>query len=217
LAEQILVELTNAVVNYDPELAAEAAKKALKAGLDPVKAIEEGLAKGIRMVGEKFQRGEAFITDLAIAGEAMRVGLQIFEPEIEKRGVKTSRVGTILLGTVAGDIHDIGKNLVGMMLTVNGFHVVDLGKDVATQMFVDAVRKHQPDILGASALLVTTQEEQKKIIDALHKAGLREKVKVIVGGAPVNEKWAKEIGADGYGSNAVEAVKLARSLVGAKS
>ena len=210
---EIIEGLKKAVLNYDVEAAAELAKKAVDAGIDPVKAIEEGLAAGIREVGEKFGRKEIFLPELIMAAETMNSGLKVLEPEIKKRKTERKSMGKVLIGTVAGDIHDIGKTIVAAMLTANGFEVIDLGVDVPTETFVEKVKEHQPQILALSALLTTSMPMQKEVIEALEKAGLRDKVKVIIGGAPTSREWAKEIGAEGYGANAAEAVEIAKKLV----
>ncbi|RLG91997.1 dimethylamine corrinoid protein 3 [Candidatus Bathyarchaeota archaeon] len=209
---EIIEGLKKAVLNYDVEAAAELAKKAVDAGIDPVKAIEEGLAAGIREVGEKFGRKEIFLPELIMAAETMNSGLKVLEPEIKKRKTERKSMGKVLIGTVAGDIHDIGKTIVAAMLTANGFEVIDLGVDVPTETFVEKVKEHQPQILALSALLTTSMPMQKEVIEALEKAGLRDKVKVIIGGAPTSREWAKEIGAEGYGANAAEAVEIAKKL-----
>lgn len=213
VADNIIAELSEAVQAYDPELAVRVAKKAVEAGVDPIEAIEHGLARGIRIVGEKFERGEVFMPHLVIAAESMKAALQVLRPELEKRKISAKNLGTIILGTVEGDIHDIGKNLVGTMLTVSGFEVIDLGADVPAQRFIDAVRKHGAQVVAASALLTTTRFKQKEIIDALRASGLREKVKVVVGGSAIDERWVEEIGADGYAENAVRAVEVIKGLL----
>jgi len=210
---EIIEGLKKAVLNYDVEAAAELAKKVVDAGIDPVKAIEEGLAAGIREVGEKFGRKEIFLPELIMAAETMNSGLKVLEPEIKKRKTERKSMGKVLIGTVAGDIHDIGKTIVAAMLTANGFEVIDLGVDVPTETFVEKVKEHQPQILALSALLTTSMPMQKEVIEALEKAGLRDKVKVMIGGAPTSREWAKEIGAEGYGANAAEAVEIAKKLV----
>ncbi len=209
----LLKELKNAVLNYDVEGAVEAAKKVLKEGVDPIMAIEEGLASGIREVGDKYGAGEVFLTELMMAAEAMKAAVEVLKPEILKRGSSLKTLGKVLIGTVEGDIHDIGKNLVATMLMVNGFEVIDLGADVPVEVFVQKVKELKPNILGMSALLTTTMPKQKEVIEKLREEGLRDKVKVLVGGAPVTEEWAREIGADGYAPNAIEAVKVAKRVL----
>jgi len=217
MKEEILNRLRNTVVGCDVEGAVKAAEEALKVGVDPAEAIEEGLAKGVRIVGDRFGAGKAFLTELVIAAEAMKQAIAILEPAISK-GAKVTRktLGKVLIGTVEGDIHDIGKSIVGTMLTVAGFEVVDLGVDVPVDKFIEKTREVEPNIIGMSALMTTTMSKMADVIKALEKEGLRKKVKVIVGGAPTSMEWAEEIGADGHGGDAMEAVEVAKKLVGAQ-
>jgi corrinoid protein of di/trimethylamine methyltransferase len=213
MKEETLNKLMNAVLNYDPEAAVKAAEEALQKGVDPVEAIEEGLAKGVRIVGERFGAGEAFLTELVIAAEAMKQGLKVLEPAILKSAREKKTLGRILIGTVEGDIHDIGKNIVSTLLMVAGFEVIDIGVDVPTEKFVEKVKEAKPEIVGMSALMTTTMAKMADVIEALKREGLREKVKVIIGGAPTSKKWAEEIGADAHGGDAIEAVEIAKKLV----
>jgi corrinoid protein of di/trimethylamine methyltransferase len=209
----IIEGLRKAVLTYDIEGAIKLAKKAVDSGINPIKAIEEGLVKGIRKVGKKFENKEIFLSELIMAAETMNRGLEILEVELKKRKSKRKTLGKVLIGTVAGDIHDLGKTIVAAMLVANGFEVIDLGVDVPTKVFVEKVKKFKPEILALSALLTTTLPMQKEVIEALEKAGLREKIKIIVGGAPVTPEWAKKIGADGYAADAKSAVEIAKKLV----
>jgi len=211
--EKIIGELRRMILDYDVEGVTLAAKKAVEAGVDPLKAVEEGLARGIREVGDKFGEGKIFLPELVMAAEAMKSALEVLEPELKKKKKERKTVGRVLLGTVAGDIHSIGKTIVVAMLTANGFEVYDLGVDVPVERFVEKVKELKPDLLGLSALLTTTLPVQRDIIEALKRKGLRDDLKVIVGGAPVSKEWAEEIGADGYGANAAEAVELAKKLL----
>jgi len=210
---EMLEKLRNAIINYNVEGAAEIAKKALDSGVDPVKAIQNGLAEGIREVGEKFKKKEIFLTELIMATETLNNALKAIKPEIRKRRKKTKSLGRVLIGTVAGDFHDVGKTIVAAMLTANGFEVIDLGVNVPTETFVKKVAELKPQILALSALLTTTLPAVKEVIAALEKAGLRDKIKIMVGGSPVTPQWAKEIGAEGYGADAMEAVEVAKKLV----
>jgi len=211
--ENVLLELENAVKGFDKEAAIEAAKKALEMGVDPVDAIDEGLAKGLREVGDLFGRGELFITHLIAAAEAMSSAIGVLQPEILKTKAKLKSLGKVVLGTVTGDIHDIGKNLVACMLTAAGFEVYDVGKDAPPEAFIQKAREVDADVIGASALMTVTTPEQKELADAIAKAGL--KTKYIVGGAAVTEEFAKEIGA-AYAEDATTAVEVIKKIVGAK-
>jgi dimethylamine corrinoid protein len=209
--EAILAELETGVKSLQQEAAVEAARKALAAGVSPVEAIENGLAKGIREVGEKFARKEMFVVELIYAAEIMNAAIQVLEPELKKLSAKRNVVGRMVLGTVAGDIHDIGKNLVKIMLEASGFEVRDLGKDAPTEGFVSVAKEMGANVLGASSLMTTTVEVQKEVVDALRNAGID--APLMVGGAAVTEEWAKEIGAH-YSSDANSAAVMAKQLVG---
>ncbi|MEM3613163.1 MAG: corrinoid protein [Candidatus Bathyarchaeia archaeon] len=213
-AESIIERLRLSVLNYNVDEAVSAAKEAVKLGIDLLRAIEEGLAKGIREVGEKFANGEAFLPELVMAAETMKKALEVLEPELRRAKKERKALGKVLLGTVAGDIHSIGKTIVGSMLTANGFEVYDIGEDVPAEKFVEKVKELKPDVVGLSALLTTTLPEQRTVIEALKREGLRDKVKVIIGGAPASREWAEEIGADGYGADATEAVEVVKRLLG---
>ena len=213
MSERILEKLREAVWYFDEDEVKRLSEEAVKTGLDPVEVLEEGLAKALREVGNRFGNGEAFITELIASAQVMEAGAEILNREIVKRGVTRKSVGKILIGTVEGDIHSIGKNIVKTMLTAAGFEVIDLGADVKSEEIVKKVKELKPDILGLSSLMTTTMVKQKEVINELKKAGLRENVKVIVGGAPVTEAWVKEIGADACGLDASSAVKKALKLM----
>jgi corrinoid protein of di/trimethylamine methyltransferase len=212
--EKLLADLTQVVIDGHPERAEALAKQGLEAGHPPLVMIEQGLRPGMDIVGERFACAEAFIPDLVMSGKAMKAAIAVLEPAL-KAGQARHVAGRVVIGTVQGDIHEIGKSLVGIMLTAAGFEVRDLGVDVAPQRFVEAVREMDADIVGLSALLTTTMISQRNVIEALKEAGLRERVKVMIGGAPSSPAWAVEIGADAYGENATEAVRIAKELVGA--
>jgi 5-methyltetrahydrofolate--homocysteine methyltransferase len=212
--EELIDKLAQAVIDGEPEDAEELAKQALDQGLDPLACINEGLTKGIDRVGELFASGEYFLPDLVIGGEAMKTALSVLEPALAENQEREV-AGRVVLGTVEGDLHEIGKTLVGTMLTANGFQVTDIGIDQPASEFVTAVKEAGATLVGASALLTTTIPEQQKIIEALEEAGLRDQVKVMVGGAPVTQAWADKIGADGYAEDAIAAVAVAKKLVGA--
>jgi len=214
MKKEIIDKLMNSVTSCDVEGAVKTAEEALKAGVDPVEAIEDGLAKGIRVVGDRFGAGEAFLTELMIAAQAMKQALAVLEPAISKRAKAAKKgLAKVMIGTVEGDIHDIGKTIVATMLAVEGFEVVDLGVDIPVETFVKKTKEEKPDVVGMSALMTTTMMKMADVIKALEKEGLRRKVKVVVGGAPTSKEWAEEIGADGHGGDAMEAVKVTRELV----
>ena len=210
---EILAKLKKAVIEYNVEAAASWARKALEEGIDPLEALD-ALTKGIKQVGDGYGRGELWLPDLIGAAEAMSSAMPIIEEEIKSRGMKRETAGVIIIGTVKGDIHDIGKNIVATLLTIDGFDVIDLGVDVAAEKFIQAIIKHKPSILAMSALLTMTAPEQRKVIDALKKEGIRDKVKVLIGGAAITQEFADDIGADGYDPTAAGAVNLARRLTG---
>ena len=207
-------KLAAAVIGGRSDDAEALAKEALERGLDPLQCITEGLTKGIQKVGELFASGEYFLPELIIAADAMKTAVDIFEPALAGDQAREV-VGTIVIGTVEGDLHEIGKTLVGTMLAANGFKVIDIGVDNSASKFIDAVMESGANIVGASALLTTSMLKQKDLIGALEESGLRERVMVMVGGAPVTESYAKQIGADGYAADAISAVDLAIRLVDA--
>lgn len=214
MAEEIYEKLAQAVLEGEPEEAEELAKQALEQGVDPLACINEGLMKGIHEVGDLFSKGEYYLPELIIGADAMKAALDVLEPALmgdQKREV----VGRVVLGTVEGDLHEIGKTLVGTMLTANGFKVTDIGVDKKPEDFIAAIKETNADIVGASALLTTTMLQQEKLIKALVEAGVRDQVKVMVGGAPVTDQFAAKIGADGYAEDAISAVNLAFRLVDA--
>ena len=204
--------LKESVVKYDLDNVEALARAALDAHVNPLVAIQEGLAKGIKEVGEKYERGDAYLPELVMAATVMKRGIAILEPHLPA-GTDLGGLGKVVLGTVQGDIHDIGKSLVGTILGTSGFKVIDLGVDVSTDRFVEAVKKESPKILGMSALMTTTMVNMGEVISALHSGGLREKVVVMVGGAPTSKEWASEVGADAYAGDAVEASSLAKEFM----
>lgn len=213
MSDDLFRAMAQSIIDGDPDLAADLARKAIELGIDPLEAINKGFVPGVDYVGEQYGKGEMFLPDLVLAGEAMKAAIAILEPEITRRGGERQTLGTVVIGTVEGDIHDIGKTLVATMLSVGGFRVYDLGVDVPVKTFVEKAREVNADIVGMSALLTTTMVRQRDVIEALEDAGLRPKVKVMVGGAPVTRTWAQEIGADGYSEDAIGAVAVAKQLV----
>jgi len=217
MSKDLYTQLNMAVIEGDEELTLSLTKQALDQGLNPLEIVEEGLTPGMDVVGEKFGCGEFFLPHLVMAGKAMKAALLELEPALKASGLTRETPGTVVLGTVAGDIHEIGKSLVSIMLTANGFVVHDLGVDVSPSQFLETVRETGANLLGMSALLTTTMGVQRKVVEELTEAGLRDQVKVMVGGSPVSAGWAQEIGADGYAEDASEALALARRLVGASN
>ena len=211
--DELFVHMIQAVIDGEKERAVELAQEALHLEVPPLEAINKGYIVGIQKVGELFEKGDFFLPELVMGAEAMQAALAVLEPELKRRHQERERLGSAIAGTVEGDIHEIGKRLVCTMLVANGFDVLDLGPDVATETFMEKVRELEPDLLLLSALMTTTMPEQKSVIEALKGAGLRDRVKVMVGGAAVSPSWAEEIGADGYAENAIEAVEVAKGLV----
>jgi corrinoid protein of di/trimethylamine methyltransferase len=214
MSQEILSKLAQAVIDGEPEDAEELAQQALDQGLDPLVCINEGLTPGMNRVGQLFESGEYFLPDLIIGGEAMKSALAVLEPALVG-GRERQVLGRVVLGTVEGDLHEIGKTLVATLLSANGFQVTDIGIDKSAADFVAAVKETRATIVGASALLTTTMPQQQKIVEALKEAGLRDRVKVMVGGAPVTAGWAEKVGADGYAEDAISAVALAKTLADA--
>jgi corrinoid protein of di/trimethylamine methyltransferase len=212
-SSDILQNLAQSVTDYDPEGAARWASEAIAAGIDPLAALA-ALTDAIRAVGDGFACGDLWLPDLIAAADAMSAGTSVLEAEIAARGMRQQGLGVVVIGTVFGDIHDIGKNMVATLMRAAGFVVHDLGINITAAAFVEAVAKHGAQVLALSALLTTTAPEQKKVIELLREAGLREQVKVIVGGGGITGAFADSIGADGYDATAPGAVKLARRLLG---
>jgi len=213
MSNELYSQLANSLVDGDPEATESLTRQALENGLEPMSIIKEGLMPGMNSVGDKFSCGEYFLPDLIIAADGMQKAMNLLEPELRARRQTVESPGTVVLGTVKGDIHEIGKSLVATMLSANGFKVYDLGVNVPNENFIAKVKETDANIVGLSALLTTTMTVQREIINDLVNAGLRDKVKVIVGGAPVTHGWASEIGADGYAEDAMGAVQIARQLV----
>jgi methanogenic corrinoid protein MtbC1 len=204
--------LKQSVVSYDAKGAASWARKIVEEGMDPIAGLD-AISEAMQVVGEGYACEELWLPDLVGAADASQAALPILEAEIRRRGQKVKSLGTVVLGTVFGDIHTIGKSMVGVLLVAGGFRVIDLGANIPTQRFVEAVRENEAQILALSALLTTTAPEQAKVIQALKEAGLRDKIKIMVGGGAITQEFASSIGADGYGATAPGAVELARSLM----
>ena len=213
MSTEILDNLHRAIIEYDKKGATAWAQKAVEEKLDPIK-VMDAMTTAIRQVGDGFGRGELWLPDLVGAADAMSGAMPVIEEEIKRSGQKRETAGVVVIGTVKGDIHDIGKNMVATLVTIDGFTVHDLGIDVTAEVFVEAVKKYKADILAMSALLTMTAPEQRKVIDTLKKEGIRDKVKIMVGGGAITQGFADDIGADGYDPTAVGAAKLARRLIG---
>ncbi len=205
--------MAKSVIDGDPETAASLARSALAGEPSPVEAVEKGFIPGIRKVGELWESGDYFLPELIASAEAMKAAMAILRPALERSGSAMKSAGKIVIGTVEGDIHDIGKNLVSAMLSANGFEVVDLGADVKLSAFTEAAKASGADIICLSALLTTTMLGQRRLVDLLVEHALRDKFMVLVGGAPTSREWAEEIGADGYAENANAAVRVALELM----
>ena len=208
-----LSKLTEAVLNGDSRAAVAVTQQALAENVDPQELVTNYMIPAMDEVGRRFEAGDCFVPELLISARAMKASLELIRPLLAAKGAKP--VGRVIIGTVKGDLHDIGKNLVASMLEGAGFEVIDLGVDVAADKIIGEVKTKQIDVVALSALLTTTMPSMKIVIDELTKAGVRDKVKVIIGGAPVTQKYATEIGADGYSDNANGAVGLARKIVAA--
>jgi trimethylamine corrinoid protein len=211
--EEILRELSEAVTSYDQEAAKAAAQKAIDAGMPALEAVDLGLRPGINEVGEKFSRDEVYLPHLLMAADALKAGVEVLQRGISKEDLEKLRLGRVVIGTVQDDIHDLGKNIVGAMLTVSGFEVIDLGKDVSPEEFVNKAKESGADVIAVSSLMTTTMPYQRNVIEELDYQGVRDKFKVIVGGGPVTAEWAEKIGADGYSENASGAVEAVKRLV----
>lgn len=211
--DTIFEAMRRSILDYNREGAIELARRALSEGIEASRAIEQGFVPGIKLIGEKFGTGEIFLPELVQAAQAAKAALDVLQEHIPKDQQRI--VGRYVIGTVKGDIHDIGKNLVGVMLSVNGWEVHDIGIDQPVDRFIDKAVEVNADVIGASALLTATIPQQKLLIETLVKRGLRDRFKVMVGGAAVESSWAREIGADGFGDSIHQAVNGAAKLIGA--
>lgn len=210
---EILQNVAAAILNGSKDSALEWAEKGLQSGIKPLELISNGLTVGLDEVGDKFECGEYYLPDMMLAAEAMGAVLEMLAPQLEQERDAGEQAVKVVIGTVKGDLHSIGKDIVIMMLKAAGMEIIDLGVDVPSASFVRSIADHKAEVLGISALMTTTIQEQKKIIDLLTEQGLREKVKVIVGGAPLSEEWALKIGADAYAADAIAGVKKIKALL----
>jgi len=214
--KDFLEECYTAVLQGDKQKAGKLAREAVKSGYNPYLVIEKGLVQGIKKLGEKWEQGTCFLPELVLGAEAVKAGISILQEPILKSKSRKN-LPRVIIGTIEGDIHDIGKTLVATMLSANGFEVIDLGVDVKSDNFVKMAKKYEPKFLCLSSLLTTTMQNEIRVIEGLRKANLRKKLKVMVGGAPASPSWAKEIGADLYAENAIQAVKVAQREIGHES
>lgn len=212
--DPLLEDIQQSIIDLDEERTEELTLQAIDEGYNPLDILQDGLTKGVKTVGDKFGRGEVFLPELAMSADCMRAGVQHVDPLLAEMDLGDDDTGgLVVIGTVDEDIHNIGKNIFVTMLKANGFDVVDLGVEVPNEDFIEAVREHDPDILGMSALMTMTMDHQEEVIELLEEEGLRDDIKVMVGGAPTSPEWKEEIGADGYGDNADVAVNRALELV----
>jgi corrinoid protein of di/trimethylamine methyltransferase len=213
MKETVLRELDQAIRTYDANAAEHWARKALEAQLDPVEVIVQGLTPAIQEVGKRFEQYECYLPQLVMAGDAMMAAVNILRKNMTSEQLESTRKGQIVIGTVKGDVHNIGKNIVGIMLTAAGYNVIDLGIDVEASKFVEEAERNRADFIAVSALMTFTARNMKTVTEYLEMEGVRNKYKVIFGGGPLNEKWAKEMGADGYAPDAVKAVTVVNQLM----
>lgn len=211
--KEIMEKLYTSIVEYNEDQARDTANILVQEGYDPSEFIKSGLSKGMRIVGEQFEKGEAFLPELIMAGDVFNTAMQILEPEIIARGHKIKNQGAVVIGTVKSDVHEIGKDIVAMHLKTAGFEVYNIGMNVDSSVFLEEAERVKADIIGLSSLLTTTMPAQKEVLDLMQEQNIRKRYYVMIGGGPVTQKWADEIGADGYAKDAEAAVSLARSLM----
>jgi corrinoid protein of di/trimethylamine methyltransferase len=212
--EELYKKMTQSIIDGDSDAALALAKESISEQVNPLDAITKGFVVGVNTVGAAFGRGEAFLPELVMAGEAMKAAVGVLDPELKKRGAERKMLGKVVIATVEGDIHEIGKSLVATMLGASGFEVFDLGVDAPSDKIIGKALEVNADIIAMSALLTTTMVKQKEVIEELEKEGLRRKVKIMVGGAPVTRDWVNAIGADGFSEDAIGAVAIAKQLMG---
>lgn len=210
--EELLRQIADAVVEMEEDTVEELAQESLTAGIDAYETIDSGLAKGMERAGQLFDEEEYFVPELLMCSDAMNVGIDVLKPHLKSENV--SKKGKVVIGVVEGDTHDIGKNLVRLMMETGGFEVLDLGRDIPPAEFVSKAEEYGADIIGIATLMTTTMPGMQEVVDILSQKGIRDKFKVIVGGGPISPAFAKKIGADGYARNAADAVKVAERLLG---
>ena len=216
MSEELYKKMAQSIIDGDSDASTALAKEAIALGLHPLDAITKGFVVGVNTVGDAFGRGDAFLPELVMAGEAMKAAVAVLDPELKKRGTERRMLGKVVIATVEGDIHEIGKSLVATMLGASGFEVYDLGVDAPSEKIIGKALEVNADIIAMSALLTTTMIRQREVIEELEKEGLRGRFKVMVGGAPITRDWVQKIGADGYSEDAVGAVGIAKQLLGAE-
>ena len=214
MSEELFKKMAQSIIDGDSDAAHVLANESITANVDPLDAITKGFVIGVNTVGTAFGRGEAFLPELVMAGEAMKAAVAVLDPELKKRGTERKMLGKVVIATVEGDIHEIGKSLVATMLSASGFEVYDLGVDTPSDKIIGKALEVNADIIAMSALLTTTMVKQREVIEVLEKEGLRKRVKVMVGGAPVTRDWVNAIGADGFSEDAIGAVTIAKQLMG---
>ena len=210
---EILQDLITSISEGDQDKAQKGAREALKTKMDPLEAVEHGLSKGMDIIGERFERGEAYLPELLMAADAFGAAMEILKPEVEAQKKEMGKAGTVVIGTVKGDLHHIGKNIVALVLETRGFSVLDLGVDIPPMNFIEEAEKAKAHVIALSALLTTTLPAQREVIEILKQKNLRSKYAVVVGGGPVTPQWADEIGADGYGKNAIDAAEMIKTIL----
>ena len=213
MSENRVFDIAEAIMNLKKEETLSWVKEQLELDVPPLEIIEK-LSAGLEKLGDRFSAGECFIPELIRGGDIFLEAMKMIQPVLESQKIEVKKIGTFVIGTVKGDLHDLGKNLVSIVFLTAGFEVIDLGKDLPAERFIQEVERVEPDIIGLSALLTTTTDQQRVVIEALKETNLRDNVKVIVGGAPVNQKWADEIGADAYGADALDGLRKAKALLG---
>lgn len=214
--KQILVDLCQKTISGDTNGIQAVCKQALDSGMEALDILENGISQGMDIVGKRFETGEAFLPELLLAADSFSSAMEVLEPVIKADKKNIAKIGKVLLATVKGDVHTLGKNILATVLETNGFEVVDLGVDQGTLNIIEAAEKNNVDVIGLSAVMTTTMPYQKELISTLGEMGLRDKFIVLVGGGPVSQKWADEIGADGYGKTAMDAVSIASQQIEAR-